>query len=184
MYGEKALPEERVRLIAKELSPLNDSQIRDVVDDIVANHNYAPTLKEFLKYAEVPLKRNYDEQEAAFDHQVRERRLKGESCWACDDIGTISAIDKTNPHATTFSFGCPDDKCMAREFKAKNIARWDGRFENRFEPCFVLKGKTTFQQWRDMHAPNVEPGPVQDWEWPKLINKLSQAQDDDPPGAG
>jgi hypothetical protein len=185
MYGEKAFPEERVRLLAKELSPLTDRQLGNVVDDIIANLNHAPTLKDFIKVAEPMLKAHAHDRELAFDRSVDERRKNGQSCWYCDDVGTISAIDTTNVHAGTFSFGCPDASCMAREFRAPTFVKWSEHLEPRFRPCFVGQGKTAFQVWREIFKV-TGGGPVQDKDWPRIINNLAAAKerDDDLPPAG
>lgn len=190
MYGEKAFPDERVRLLAKELSPLTDEQLGGVVDDIIANLNHAPTLKDFVKYAEGLLKKNYDEREKAFEREIEARRNSGKSCWYCDDVGTVSAIDKTNRHASTFAFGCPAPDCIAREFKAKNATRWSESWESRFQPCFMGTGKTVFQEWRLIHESTPDTSHIHDKAWPRLINELAakkeqfEHDDNEPPEAG
>lgn len=121
-YGEKSIPDARLRMIGTQFKSLTDSQFADVCDQIIANHNNSPTLKIFWQYAEDYILANREVQEAEFRRRIQERRSLGQNCKSCDDSGLVSAIHITNRY--TFSFGCPETECKARDFFHPSARVW------------------------------------------------------------
>ncbi len=66
---------------------------------------------------------------------LRERKSQGKSCYYCHDAGIISATKKVNGLEYSFAFRCPDENCIAAEFKCNPYdVRWSDRFAGDYVP--------------------------------------------------
>lgn len=101
-YGKEKLPLERVSYIFKVLGRLRDDDFTEVCSEIIANHNTAPTLKDFVKAAEkyIIFERNkrQDEERASFQFKA--------NCETCHDVGVLNATDRLTKNKTLILCKC------------------------------------------------------------------------------
>lgn len=168
------MPAERTEIISRVMKSLTDIEFAQVVDQIIANESRMPALKSFHKYADSFLEESRKKEARLIDRRMAERRVEGRTCQTCDDAGVVSAIDKFNKQAASFSFGCPEVNCEARRVKHPNSLVWFTLdYMERFE--LVHAEETPYQVWQRVHESDM-PKPRLSPEWQNILNKLSKGE--------
>lgn len=126
VYGEKGFHPARLKVVAKQLKLLTDDDFEIICEDIIANSNTPPTLKDFLKIGHNILHTRRLEQ------IERDKKLLSESsrCSQCDGDGYVSATKSHEDHVYSYSFRCPNQFCLAAKiFSPPNYPAWSQQFE-------------------------------------------------------
>lgn len=149
IFGEQNFPPERVEMIQNAFRKLTDQEFTELCSIVIGDCRTAPLLKDFYKLGQSILDIANAREKKAQDNEFKTRREEGRTCRMCDDIGSVSACDTTNRHASSYSFRCPMPDCVASRRLSKQIQLWGPEWEPRFK--LVGKDECFHQIWLKQH---------------------------------
>lgn len=125
VYGEKTFHPDRLKVVARSLKSLTDEDFQKICEDIIANSNTPPTLKDFLKVGQSLIYARNQEQSA------RDRKMLEEipACYECHGFGYVFALKSRYE----YSFQCPVHNCLAAKVYAPaNYPKWSEDYSSEY----------------------------------------------------
>ena len=124
VYGPKAYPDERVRLMWVEVSSLDGKWFEEAVSSLIASARYAPLAQEFSNYIGAERERSWK----ASNVVKMFNREATYSCAECKDIGVFLCVTGDLSQGK-FAFRCRCPKGMADmrrnipQYKAEHLTQ-------------------------------------------------------------
>lgn len=130
IYGENKFHPARLKVIARALKLLTDDDFEIICEDIIANSNNPPTLKDFLKTGEILLHARRLEQ-IDKDKKLLESNPR---CSDCEGDGYVSAVKIHQGRIYSYAFRCPSDSCLAAKLNVStSCPKWSMEYEAEFQ---------------------------------------------------
>lgn len=122
IYGEKAYPTERIKLIRREMQRFDDHEFRQIVDELIATCGSAPLLDKFRAVAGNVVSKQPELQKSDYWENVQP------VCGDCKNRGVVRAVHRVN--GNDYAFRCP---CVSGDKRNANFTRWSWDLDAEYE---------------------------------------------------
>jgi hypothetical protein len=131
VFGDKAYPPEKLRLIWEQLKHYSSSEWQAAVHNLILNHRYAPQMKEIEEALEQSKARSSSTQSDSIIRESIIEEKNGTACSYCESFGTLVARRKDTP-GTPYAFRCGFCSAADKLGLSRFIPQWNASRETTY----------------------------------------------------